>query len=184
MEHEIRIIRSRRRTLQIEIGQDCRITVRTPLRVSKAEIFRFIDERSDWIEKTLGKMQKRRDEMKIRDRFTENELRAMTELAMTRIPERAAEYARLMGVHYNNITIRCQKTRWGSCSSKGNLNFNCLLMKLPENVRDYVIVHELCHLIEPNHSASFWREVSKYCPDYKELRRQLKETGDTLFLRL
>ena len=80
-----------------------------------------------------------------------------------------------MGVTYGRITIRNQRTRWGSCSSKGNLNFNCQLMLLSEELRDYVIIHELCHRIELNHSERFWAEVEKYCPEYRELRKKLKQ---------
>ena len=184
MEYEIQIIRSRRRTIQIEIRQDCSIIVRAPYRISNAEISRFIDERSDWIDKNLRKMRERLDNLRITDTFTENEIKALTVLARAAIPPRVAEYAELMGIPYGRVTIRCQKSRWGSCSSKGNLNFNCILMKLPEEIRDYVIVHELCHISEPNHSPAFWRLVGKYCPDYKQLRKQLRDKGDVLFLRL
>ena len=82
-----------------------------------------------------------------------------------------------MGVDYGRITIRNQKTRWGSCSAKGNLNFNCLLMLMPTEVIDYVVVHELCHLKEMNHSNAFWREVKQVLPDYRKQVKWLKDEG-------
>ena len=182
--YPVEIIRSRRKTLQIEIHQDCSLIVRVPYRATKAQITAFIEEHRDWIDRHLAKMHDRIGNMPHNDRYSENEIRALTDLALYHIPPRVREYADRMGVSYGRVTIRCQKTRWGSCSSKGNLNFNCLLMALPEEVRDYVIVHELCHLIEPNHSRAFWDQVEKYCPDHKRLRKQLRERGDALFLRL
>ena len=85
-----------------------------------------------------------------------------------------------MGVDYGQITIRSQKTRWGSCSSKGNLNFNCLLLLAPPEVLDYVVVHELCHRKEMNHSPRFWAEVARVMPDYKVRRKWLKDNGNGL----
>jgi predicted metal-dependent hydrolase len=85
-----------------------------------------------------------------------------------------------MGVEYGRITIRMQKSRWGSCSGKGNLNFNCLLMRTPDEIIDYVVVHELCHLKEMNHSPRFWAEVEKIFPDYKERRKWLKDHGNEI----
>lgn len=100
------------------------------------------------------------------------------------IPERAAYYAEIIGVSYGRITIRNQKTRWGSCSGKGNLNFNCLLMLTPPEVLDYVVVHELCHRKEMNHSKRFWNEVEKVLPDYWESRKWLKENGGRIIERV
>ena len=91
------------------------------------------------------------------------------------ITKRVSYFARLMGVSYRNITIREQKTRWGSCSSKGNVNFNYQLYYMPQELMDYVIVHELSHRRHMNHSAEFWAEVEKYCPEYRTYRKQLKE---------
>lgn len=182
--YDITIIRSRRRTLQIEIAQDCSITVRAPLRSTRAEIDAFVESYSGWIDKQLRKMKSRIENLPHVEKYSENEIRALTDMAYYHIPPRVEEYAQKIGVIYGRVTIRCQKTRWGSCSSKGNLNFNCLLMALDESIRDYVIVHELCHLLHPDHSPAFWREVGRYCPDYKRLRKQLKENGNALFLRL
>jgi predicted metal-dependent hydrolase len=91
-------------------------------------------------------------------------------------------FAPLVGVDYRRITIRSQKTRWGSCSSSGNLNFNCLLLLAPPEVLDYVVVHELCHRKEMNHAPRFWAEVGRVLPDYKKRNKWLKENGSRLML--
>jgi predicted metal-dependent hydrolase len=87
-------------------------------------------------------------------------------------------------VSYGRITIRNQKTRWGSCSGKGNLNFNCLLMLAPPEVLDYVVVHELCHRREMNHSPRFWALVEQVLPDWRQRRQWLKTHGDALMRRM
>lgn len=102
--------------------------------------------------------------------------------AKEELPAIVKKYANLMKVSYNRITIRHQKTRWGSCTKTGNLSFNCLLMKMPENVRDYVIIHELAHRKELNHSTKFWAIVAEYCPWYKDAKLWLKDNGENLFL--
>ena len=91
------------------------------------------------------------------------------------IEQRAAYYAAKMGIAYGRISMRNQKTRWGSCSSDGNLNFNCRLLYVPLELLDYVVVHELAHRRHMNHSAEFWKEVEKYLPDYKERKARLKQ---------
>ena len=108
------------------------------------------------------------------------EITELTSKAKEELPAIVKKYADLMGVTYNRITIRHQKTRWGSCTKTGNLSFNCLLMKMPETVRNYVIIHELAHRKELNHSTKFWTIVAKYCPWYKEAKLWLKENCQNL----
>ena len=90
----------------------------------------------------------------------------------------------MLGVDYGRIAIRNQVSRWGRCSSKGNLNFNCLLMLCPPEVVDYVVVHELCHRRHMDHSVAFWGEVERVLPDYKARRAWLKERGGVLIQRM
>jgi predicted metal-dependent hydrolase len=116
--------------------------------------------------------------------FTEEELKEAAEIAKKTIPERVKYYAALIGVEYGRITIRCQRTRWGSCTSDGNLNFNCLLTMMPQEAMDCVVVHELCHRKELNHSPRFWAEVEKVLPGYKVQRKWLKDNGGAIIRRL
>ena len=117
-------------------------------------------------------------------KLTEAEIDELKARAAKVIPERVAYFAGIVGVSYGRITIRCQKTRWGSCSSKGNLNFNCLLMLAPPEVLDSVVVHELCHLKEMNHSKAFYDEVLRAYPNYREDHQWLKEHGSELMSRV
>ena len=107
----------------------------------------------------------------------------LADKAAAYLPERVKYYADIIGTDYGQITIRAQKTRWGSCSAKGNLNFNCLLMLTPPEVIDSVIVHELCHRLEMNHSKRFYAAVYKFYPDYDKCNAWLKSHGAELMRR-
>lgn len=121
--------------------------------------------------------------MRVTTGLSNDEIHELAAKALNYIPERVAYYAEQIGVTYGRITIRNQKTRWGSCSSKGNLNFNCLLMLTPPEIVDYVVVHELCHRKEMNHSKAFWSEVEKVLPNYKTRVRWLKDEGSSIMRR-
>ncbi len=183
----IEVIRSKRKTLAIEIRPDMRVIVRAPERISQKEIMRFIEEKQDWIKKHLAKMYiraKEIEEQKKEPALTNADIEELCQKALSVIPEKVRYYADIMGVTYGRITIRNQKTRWGSCSSRGNLNFNCLLMPAPDKVTDYVVVHELCHLKQMNHSKKFWAEVEKFMPDYKIYKKWLNENGGAIIERM
>ena len=180
---EFEVIRSRRRTLAAEI-KGGKLIVRAPLFATDGEIQRFLQKNKKWVETHLAKAQAREAEKKAVNKLTEKEIRDLAEKALREIPPRVAYYAPLVGVTYGRITIRNQRTKWGSCSSKGNLNFNCLLMLAPPEVLDSVIVHELCHRKEMNHSQRFYSEVLRVMPDYHERYGWLKKNGHTLMAML
>lgn len=174
------VIRSSRRTISVQISADGTVIVRCPRRMGGEAVRAFVESKTDWIRKHL-------DEQVARPKLpalTGEELRTLAREAARVLPERTAYFAPLVGVTYGRITIRAQHTRWGSCSGQGNLNFNCLLMLVPPEVADYVVVHELCHRKEMNHSAAFWAEVGRVLPDYRERRKWLKENGGALIRRL
>ena len=184
MVQNIKLIRSDRRTISLEITPAGQVVVRAPRHMSEAEIRRFVDSKSSWLAKYLQKRLEDVDSLQTEGSFTEQEIERMVKLAKQVIPEKVAYYARVMGVSYGRISIRKQKTRWGSCSREGNLNFNCLLMMAPPEVLDYVVVHELSHRLEMNHSARFWAQVEKAIPDYRAPRKWLKEHGGKLMMRM
>ena len=172
---EYTVVRSGRRTVAITIDTDANLVVRAPLRMPDRDIAEFVASKQGWIKKHLERMQQRVQKRDEAPALTPAEREALIQKALRIIPERVAHFAPIVGVTYGKITIRNQKTVWGSSSIKGNLNFNYLLAALPAEVADYVVVHELCHRKEMNHSARFWAEVEKVIPDYKEIRKWLKE---------
>ena len=185
-ELKIRVVRSGRRTVCLQIDEKHDITVRAPYRMPDSEIRRFVEEKSSWITKHIKQIKERQrnEELQPEERLTTEEIRKLAGEALKYIPQRTAYYAPLVKVSYGRITIRNQKSRWGSCSSKGNLNFNCLLMLMPPEVIDYVVVHELCHRLEMNHSERFWKEVERVLPDYKLRKKWLRENGDRIMRRM
>ena len=187
----VKIIRSNRKTLAIQINPDLSVTVRAPMYAPQSDIERILREKEGWIQKHIEKIREQEANKKEiqgesveSEYLTNEEIKKLADKALQHIPKRVSYFAKQIGVTYGKITIRNQKTRWGSCSSKGNLNFNCLLMLTPPEVIDYVIVHELCHRKEMNHSGTFWAEVEKVIPDYKEQVKWLKENGGQIIGRM
>ena len=176
---KITIIRTDRKTLSIQLKAD-EIIARAPLRMKDKDIYAFIESKKGWIEKHLADISERERA----EPFTEAEIKALAEKARVIIPERVKHYADKIGVSYGRITIRNQKTRWGSCSSKGNLNFNCILVLFPLEIIDSVVVHELCHRKHMNHSPEFYAEIDRVFPDYRRCYKWLKDKGGEYMARL
>lgn len=179
---EVTVIKSRRKTIAIQVNSDLSVTVGAPYGVTEKYIEEFLNKNEIWISKQVHEIKVKKKSIESRDaeNITLDKIKALADQALEIIPARVEYFAKIIGVTYGNITIRNQKTRWGSCSSKGNLNFNCLLMLAPPEVLDYVVVHELCHRKQMNHSKAFWSEVEKVFPDYKKSIKWLKEEGSQI----
>lgn len=179
------LIQSSRKTISIHIKPDGAVIVRAPYRLSQKEVDRFVTEKQNWIRKNLAQVKTRLDERREgRNRggarpLPQNQAEVDEYLRQARetIWERTKYYAGVMQVDFGRITIRDQKSRWGSCSSNGNLNFNWRLIMAPAPVLDYVVVHELAHRFEMNHSPLFWQRVAAVMPDYQVHRDWLRQYG-------
>lgn len=180
---EYRLIRSRRRTLGLEVRPEG-VIVRAPLRATMKEINEFVVKNTAWIEKHRAKMEELKKRAEEAPALSMDDIRELAGRAAEVIPERVRHYAPLVGVTYGRITIRNQRSKWGSCSAKGNLNFNCLLMLAPPEVLDAVVVHELCHRKYLDHSPAFYREVERVYPDYRKWEKWLKQEGSLLMRRM
>ncbi len=178
--HPVELVRSDRRSLSLQVKPDGTILIRAPRRLPQYAIQAFLEEKDDWIAAHLQEAAR----IQHQPPFTEAELTLMKQAAAADLRIRLLNYAALLGVSYGRVSIRAQKTRWGSCSRQGNLNFNCLLMLCPPEVRDYVVVHELCHRLEMNHSPRFWENVEQVLPDYRAAQNWLKQNGSALIMRL
>ena len=168
-----RTIRSRRRTLTILVTDEGSLVVRAPLKMSESSIRRFVEAKTPWIEKHVRQAMER--SMTRPPDLTPAEEVRLKDLARDAFIERACRYARQMDVAFQKIRLNSAKTRWGSCSPRGNLSFNWRLIRAPVEVLDYVVVHELAHLIELNHSRRFWKKVGEFCPGYEDARAWLRK---------
>lgn len=183
-EYNVEVRRSKRKSAAIKITADMQIVVYVPLYVSDNEIERMVISKSKWIDEHMLKVQSTIDERSKLEKITFEQIKELADQAVEYIPKRVKYYAEKENFIYNKITIKNLVSRWGSCSTKGNLNFNCLLMLTPDYVIDYIVVHELCHLREMNHSEKFWAEVEKIMPDYQRAELWLKQNGGNLISRM
>lgn len=182
MKYNAEIRRSNRKTVAIQITQDRRVILRGPLFMTDQDAERILSEKSDYIEKHLAELKTQAENAQ--PKLSTEEINRLTDSALKAIPPRLEYFAPIVGVTYGRVTVRNQVSRWGSCSAKGNLNFNCLLMLCPPEILDYVIVHELCHRKQMNHSKEFWTEVERAIPDYKAREKWLKDNGGSIIRRM
>jgi predicted metal-dependent hydrolase len=215
-----RLVRSKRRTLALVVETDGTLTVRAPLRMKEADIWRFIEAKSGWIKRKQAKVRieainprqyvdgetfwylgkkiplrlvPRHRPALVMDGVFKLAKPAQPEAesafvawykrqARAVVAERVEFFAQKYGFKVKKLRISSARTRWGSCSHKGTLSFTWRLVMAPPDVIDYVVVHELCHLKEMNHSRAFWAQVEVILPDYKRRRTWLKKKGNSLRL--
>lgn len=164
--------RSARKTLSMEITPALEVLVRAPMRLPLREIDAFVGKHTEWIRRATVRKQTR---MLALSEPEEAELRTLTERARAVIPGRVSYYAQKMGLSPTAVKITRAKTRFGSCSPKNSLCFSCLLMRYPPEAIDYVVVHELAHIVHKNHGKAFHALVASVLPDHRERRSLLRQ---------
>ncbi|MBD3248409.1 DUF45 domain-containing protein [Candidatus Falkowbacteria bacterium] len=174
MDFRYKINRSRRaKNIRLSVHSDTKIVLTIPWWVPETIGRAFLNSKKDWLMKKISEIENRSkqgfDRVFGRKDYLQNKEKAR-EFVLSRL----RYYNDIYGFNYGRISIRDTKSRWGSCSAKGNLNFSYKLLFLPQDLADYVIVHELCHLQELNHSKNFWALVGKCIPQHKSRRKRLK----------
>lgn len=170
----------RARRMRIAVYLDGSIVVTTPFPLRENAAERFLLEKMQWVLAKLAFF-KQFEGTIIVPQLRGGDYLAHKERAFALVQEKAARFAEAYGCKYNKITIKNQKTCWGSCSQKANLNFNYKILFLPENIQDYIVVHELCHLKELNHSKKFWALVAVAIPNHQQIRKELRKTGVSFY---
>lgn len=168
------LVRARRKSMAMKVEEDGKIVVRVPYRLPAEHADKFVECHKEWI------VARRHDyeTMKLlKPSYTDEEKEQYRQAARIVLDTKCRRFAERMGVTYGRISIKEQKTRWGSCSVAGNLNFNWKLVLMPEKIQDYLVVHELAHRKEMNHSERFWAVVEEFIPDYRERRKWLRIHG-------
>ena len=205
MKREVEVVYSKRKSLSITISADNKITLRCPLGYNRERAERFLSEKSEWIDRTVSRNEKKligNAEIISYKAILVNGVKLPLSVSGTRMeitPDgvfvknfkdvkklfidnfaknfllRVESVAQCTGLKYNDITIKSYKSRWGCCDGRNNLAFNYTLFMLPVNIQHYIIVHELCHTVQHDHSEKFWQLVEKFEPNYKSLKRALRE---------
>ena len=168
---EYTVIRSRRRTMALEVTREAKLLVRAPLWASKRDIERFVASHRQWAQIHLAR---RQAWLETHPPLTEEEIAALRSRARAYLPGRVELWAGRMGVKLTGVKITSARTRFGSCSGKNSLCFSLYLMQYPAEAIDYVVVHELAHIRHKNHGPAFYAEVAKYMPDYRQRQALLR----------
>ncbi len=165
---EYTVIRSARKSIALQVDENCNIVVRAPLRVSEKDIEHFVYSKKKWLEKTIVSQRRKCSERK---NYTNADIDFLRQKAKLIIPQKVEFFSALMGVEPADVKINSAKKRYGSCSAKNSLNFSIYLMDKEERFIDYVVIHELAHIKHHNHSKEFYNFVAEFMPDYKQISK-------------
>ncbi len=165
---EYRVIHSQRKTIAIQVDEECNIVVKVPYGAKREDVDAFVLRKKPWLEKAVKKQMQRKADRK---EYTEEQIKEMRKKAKAVIPQKVEYYSRIMGVKPTCVKINSAKKRYGSCSPKNNLNFSLFVMDKDPRFIDYVVIHELAHIKHHNHSKAFYEFVARFMPDYKEISK-------------
>ena len=169
---EIKIIRSKRKTLSLEVKENGEVVLRVPFWCSSKTIDDFVNAKNDWLKSALER-QKKISENKVQ--LDDKRIAELKRSATILLPERVSYYSKLMGVEPTGIKITSAQKRFGSCNTKNSICFSYLLMLYPQEAIDYVVVHELAHIRFHNHGKDFYSFIESVLPDYKNREKILKD---------
>ncbi len=167
---DYKIIYSKRKTVSLKITDEG-LVVHSPFGVPRAQLDGIVEKHAEWIKRTEERTARERS---FWDSMSDGQIKELRELARDVLTKKTEYYSNLMGLRYGKITITSAKCRFGSCSSRGDISYSYRLIVYPERAVDYVVVHELCHLVYMNHSKDFYALLGKILPDYKERQKLLK----------
>ncbi len=173
MSMDFELKRSKRKSISLIVKKDLSVIVRAPLRMANKEIEIFVNKHTEWIIKQKNKIGELYKEQEAR-KLSETEIVILKERAREVMPDKTAYFSKITGLNPNNVKITSAVTRWGSCSSRNNICYPYRIMLLPEDIIDYIVVHELCHIKEKNHSVRFYSLLQSFIPDYKDREKKLK----------
>jgi len=169
----------RARRMRLAVYCDGSIVVTAPFDLKETTIERYLREKTDWL---FGKISFfKQFKGQAATKYSHTDYLKYKEEAYALAVKKVKHFNKIYGYRFNSINIKNQKTRWGSCSKKGNLNFNYKIALLPSRLSDYIIVHELCHLGQFNHSPKFWNLVAKAIPDYSQIKNEIKKSGASFY---
>ncbi|MBE6939315.1 MAG: M48 family metallopeptidase [Ruminococcaceae bacterium] len=168
---DYQVIRSRRRTIALQIQRNGQILVRAPLQATDRDVEHFIQTHRDWI---ASHLQRRLEWLQEHPEPSEEQIALWRRQAKEQIPSRVAYWSQIMGLSPTGVKITAARHRFGSCNGRNSLCFSLFLMQYPPEVIDYVVVHELAHIRHFNHGPEFYRTVEQYLPDWQQRKAQLK----------
>lgn len=178
------IQKSRRHSIAVRVLSDNRVLVKAPYGTPESMVQEFLVIKKEWIINQIEKQSWEVQKAESLGLLSDDEIKRIKKNARKILPERVEYWAEKIGVTYGRISIRLQSSRWGSCAQNGNLNFNCLLVIMPPEILDSVVVHELCHRKYMNHSKDFYAEIERVFPEYKRCNKWLKENGGIYMKRV
>ena len=159
------------RAMRITVHPDARVVLTVPRSFSTIAVERFLSKHAQWIERALARTRKKKI-----IRLARKDIPVLKRRAAAQASARCAHFANIYSVRFKRISIRAQKSRWGSCSRSGTVSFNYKIAVLPQHVADYIIIHEICHLAEMNHSKKFWELVAREVPEHRAISKELRNT--------
>lgn len=168
------IVYSSRRTLCLQINREGQLIIRSPRRATSSQIQNFVNSKQDWIVRSIAKILSKQAQPSIFDQLSAEEIKLVKKQAKANFETLLNKWSCIMNLKYTKLRITGAKTLWGSCSGRGTISLNWKLQLMPNETLEYVIIHELAHLKEHNHSVRFWKIVETFCSEYQQLRKQLK----------